>query len=105
MHDAALACLDEGDERFDPGIWRDLLADRGDGLLRVEIRAVDELVGFAQGADDFRVEASAFHADLVDAADFGGIAVCDHEWRHVLHELRAAAGDGVPADATELVDA
>ena len=45
----------------------------------------------------------AFHADLVDAAHLGRVAVGDHEGRHVLHDLRAAAGDGVASDAAELM--
>ena len=41
--------------------------------------------------------------DLVVAAHLRGIAVGDHEGRHILHDLRAAAGQRVPSDPAELM--
>ena len=73
-------------------------------MFHVEVAAVEDAVGFFESADGFRREAGAFQSDLVDAADFGGVAVGDEERGEVLHELGAAAGDGVAADAAELVD-
>lgn len=81
-----------------------LLANGIAGLLDVEIGAAEEAVGFAEGADFLRGETAALEADLIDAANLGGVAIGDHEGRDVLHDLGAAAEDGVFADAAELVD-
>ena len=48
---------------------------------------------------------SPFQPDLIDPANLGRIAVGNHEGRNVLHDLRATAEDGMPADAAELVHA
>ena len=84
-------------------VRREFCSDCFAGLLDVEIGPAEKPIGFAKGADLFGAEASAFEAHLVDAADFGRIAVGNHEGRNVLNDLGAAAKDGVPADAAELV--
>ncbi len=45
-----------------------------------------------------------FHADLVDSARFGGIAVGEHEGRDVLHHLGASADHGHAPDTAELMN-
>ena len=37
------------------------------------------------------LEASTLKANLVDTANFRRISVCNHEWGHILNDLRAAA--------------
>lgn len=46
----------------------------------------------------------ALKAHQVQAAGGGGVAIHNHERRHVLHDLRQAADDRVFADPAELVD-
>jgi len=85
-------------------VGRNLVPDRVAGLFDVQVGPAEEPVGFPQGADFFRGEPPAFQADLIDAADFGRIAVGDHEGGHVLNDLGAAADDGMTPNAAKLVD-
>ena len=55
------------------------------------------------GADGDFVETAALHADDIDGANLGGIAVGDHERRDVLDNLGTTPGDNVIADAAELM--
>lgn len=87
------------------GVGRELLADGVAGLFDVEVRAAEEAVGLTEEADIGGGKAMTLQADLVDAAEFGGVAVCDHEGDDVLNDLGATAKDGVAPDAAELVDA
>lgn len=82
----------------------ELLADGLAGLLDVEIGSAKEPVGFAEGTDDFGGESPAFESDLVDAAEFGRVAICDHERRDILDDLGAASEDGMASDPAELVN-
>ena len=45
----------------------------------------------------------AFHANFVDTTGHAGMAVHNHERRHVLNHLRTAADNGHFADSTKLV--
>ena len=71
----------------------------GDGKPLAE----EDFVGLAQASLRGVRDAVPFKTDLVDGARLGGVAVHDHEGRHVLHDLRAAADHGEFADAAKLV--
>ena len=59
-------------------------------LFNVEIGPTEQTISFAQGANLLRVEAAAFQTYLVNAPDLRRITICNHEWRNVLNNLRAA---------------
>ena len=42
--------------------------------------------------------------DFVDCARLGGIAICNHKRRHVLHHFRAAADHRQFSDMAKLMD-
>ena len=72
----------------------------GDGQTFAE----QDLVSLLQGILRVIRDALAFHADLVNGARFRGIAVGNHEWRHILHDFGTAADHRQFADAAELMD-
>ena len=48
--------------------------------------------------------ALSFQPDLIDPSHPRRVAIRNHEWRDVLHNLRTSAGDCETPDATELMD-
>ena len=46
----------------------------------------------------------ALETNLIDAADFCGISIGYHEWRHVLNNFRASPNDGIAPDSAELMN-
>ena len=102
-HDAALAGLDEREEMGDVVVGWKFGSDAFAGLLDVEIGAAEESICLAQGANFVGAESAAFEADLVNSADFRRIAVRNHEWGNVLHDLGATAEYRVPADTAILM--
>ena len=73
-------------------------ADFFDGLGEVKGFVGEEFVDAAEGFDVVLLKAAALEADVVDAAQDGGVAIGDEEGRDVLHDLGAAADDRVRAD-------
>lgn len=49
-------------------------------------------------------EAGAFHADIIEADDAGGVSVSSREWRDILDDLGAAAQHRILPYIDELVD-
>ncbi len=73
-------------------------------LRGVQVGAVDDAISFCEFAKGFAWEARTLQAHFVDSADFGRIAVGNHERRDVLNNFRAAACDGMAANPAELMD-
>ena len=82
---------------------RQFLFNLGQRVRDREAFAKDDFVRLAKGIYGFFGNAVALETDLVDGARFSRIAVDDHERRHVLHDLGAAADHGHLSDATELM--
>src|SRR5690606_33765314 len=76
----------------------------GDRLLTIEPLPVESLEEELHRRQLLRSEAAALEAGLVEHADLRWMAVAEHERRDVLLDLRAAADEGMRADAAELVD-
>src|SRR5437870_4393707 len=86
------------------GHVRQLRLDPLQRLLEAQLRADQDAIGALQRLDRLLLEALPLQADRVDAVRLRG-AVADrlHERQHVLRADRAAADEGVLADAAELV--
>lgn len=100
-----MAGLEESDEVEDVGVGAVWGGGEGfDGFRGGGAAHEEGLVGFFEGAGIFFGEAAALEADEVDAAGGGWVAVDDGEGGDVLDDFGATSGDGVAADAAELVD-
>jgi len=103
--DSAFAGLDEGEKFGQSGIGRELGSDGLTSLFDVEVAPTEEAIGFTEGTDFLGGEAPAFESDLIDAPDFGRVAISDHEGGDVLNDLGTTTENGVLTDAAKLVDA
>lgn len=104
-NDPALAGLDESEEVREDFTWRKVAGNLLGGLLHIHFGAVEQPISLAECARVLGKEAAPFHAYLIDASDFGGIAIRDHVGRHVLNDLRASAHNRMATDAAELMHA
>ena len=100
-----LASLDEGEQLgsdFRSGmLGRDFFTR----LLHIQVRTVKQPVGITERPGGLGGETSALQPNLVDATNLGGIPVGDHEWRHILHNFRAAPDNRVPTEPAKLMHA
>ena len=46
----------------------------------------------------------ALQTNLIDASHFGRIAICYHEWRHVLNDLGATSDNRIAPDSAKLMN-
>ncbi len=102
--DAALARLYEGQEAGDDIRPRKLGSNFFAGLFHIEIRAVEQAVGFAECAGVLGDKSTALEADLIDATDLGGVAISNHVGRDVLNDFCAASDDRMLSQAAELMN-
>ena len=102
-NDSALAMFDELDDFGDFLRLRQFLLHRFDCLAPVVFGAKNQAKGFLDQFHAFGREILAFQADQIDPANFRRVAIGDHEWRNVLHNLRASTGDREPSDPTKLM--
>lgn len=104
--DAALGFFDKLDQVRDlRGVRSVGRLERTEGGGEVAVLFEEEFfVGGLEGFDVVLGKAATLETDQVEAAGVGGIAVDNHEGRHVLDNLGAAANNRMLADAAELVD-
>ncbi len=101
---AAFAGGDEGDDGVSDGAFA-----AGTGLelfecLTVVERGAENQLKDPAGLHDVLIgQPHALHADLVNGAVMGGVAVGNHEGQHVLHELGTTADHGAVPNPAKLV--
>src|ERR1041385_1408619 len=102
-NDSALACFEELNNLGDIFGVRQFFLHRFDCLAAVVFRTINQAKGLFNELHSFWRVIFSFQTNQIDPANLSGIAVGDHEWRNVLHNFRATAGNGEPTDPTKLM--
>src|SRR3954471_7890146 len=100
---AALARFDEVNDLPDLVRGREFRAHRLEALPRVVFAAVNQPERFLDRLHAFRGEVVSLETNEINPADHRGVAIRDHEWRNILHDLGATAGDREAPNPAELM--
>lgn len=103
-NDTPLTRLHKGQQAGDDIRSAKIGSDFFTGLFHIQVRAVKKAVGLAKRARVFGHETSPLESDLIDATDFGRVAISDHIGGDILNNFRATTHDGMLAQAAKLMD-